>query len=123
MKTILLYILAIFLIFAGINHFLNVDFYERIMPPYLPSHLLLIYVSGLAEIICGALLFPITTRRLAAWLTIVLLIVIFPANIQMLVNYKNEHNPLLWIAVLRLPFQFVLIYWAWLFVRRKKFLK
>jgi len=57
------------------------------------------------------------TRITAAWLIIILLIVIFPANIQMAINWSKNKNPKLWIAILRLPFQLVLIWWAWQYTR------
>ena len=55
-KKFFLYSLAAFMIFAGVNHFIKTDFYLSMMPPYLPFHLELVYLSGVAEIICGALL-------------------------------------------------------------------
>jgi uncharacterized membrane protein len=109
--------MSVLYIIAGINHFLNVPFYERIMPPWLPDHAMLIYASGIAEISCGALLIPTSTRKAAAWATIVLLILIFPANIQMMINYINTNNPQLWLAILRLPLQVMLILWAKLYTR------
>lgn len=102
---------------AGINHFLNPSFYEKIMPPYLPYHLPLIYFSGLCEIVFGILLIPVSTRKIAAWLIIILLIAIFPANVQMAVDYKASDNPDLWIAIVRLPAQIILIWWAWIYTK------
>ena len=58
------------------------------------------------------LLLP-TTRKMAAWLIILLLIAIFPANIQMMLHYMDENNPRLWMAVVRLPLQVLLIWWAY----------
>ncbi|MBK8552856.1 MAG: DoxX family protein [Ignavibacteria bacterium] len=117
MRKVFLYLMSMFYTAAGINHFLNPSFYEQIMPPYLPYHLPLIYISGLCEIVFGILLIPVSTRKIAAWLIILLLIVIFPANIQMAVDYKANDNPDLWIAIIRLPVQIVLIWWAWIFTK------
>lgn len=104
-------------VLGGINHFWRPAMYLRIMPPYLPWHLELVYLSGLAEIALGLLLLPMATRRYAAWGIIVLLIVIFPANVHMAVVYWRLHSPLLWIALLRLPLQWVLISWAYKYTR------
>ena len=109
--------MAFLYIAAGINHFIRPGMYKRIMPVYLPWHLELIYISGLGEIILGLLLIPLATRVTAAWLLIALLIAVFPANIQMAVNYARSANPYLWIAIVRLPLQAVLIWWAWLYTR------
>lgn len=51
--------LAVFFFGAGASHFANPDFFVGIMPPYLPAHLELVYLSGLLEILGGvALLAP-----------------------------------------------------------------
>ena len=51
---------------AGSNHFIKPAFYVSIMPPYLPWHLALVYVSGLAEIALGILLMFRASSKLAA---------------------------------------------------------
>ena len=66
-KLGLKYLLALFFVLAGLNHFLNSAFYLKIMPPYLPWHLLLVYVSGVFEIILGGLLLLPKFTRMAAW--------------------------------------------------------
>ncbi len=114
-KLVLKVLFGIIFVLAGINHFLDPDFYLKIMPPYLPLHLFLVYLSGVFEIILGAMLLIPKFSRLAAWCLIVLLIAVFPANIYMAMNTElfPEFKPLLiW---LRLPIQFLLIAWAfWL---------
>lgn len=55
-KLILKYLLAVFFILAGLNHFRSQEFYMRMMPPFLPWHLFLVYLSGFAEIALGILL-------------------------------------------------------------------
>lgn len=117
-KKIGLYILAALFVLAGINHFVNPLFYKKIMPPWLSLPYTLIYISGACEIVFGLLLMPKQTRRVAAWCIIALLVAVFPANIQMMLNYREEHNPYLWIAILRLPLQLLLIWWAYLFTSK-----
>lgn len=117
MKLILLYLMALLYVAAGVYHFVRPKFYMKIMPPWLPWHLELVYVSGAIEIILGLLLLPVATRSLAAWGIIILLIAVFPANIQMAINYWHKNNPYLWIAILRLPLQFLLIWWAWQYTK------
>lgn len=87
------------------------------MPPWLPWHNELVVISGVCEIVLGLLLLFTTSRRLAAWGIIVLLLAVFPANIQMMLNYWNESDPALWIAILRLPLQIILIWWAYTFTK------
>jgi uncharacterized membrane protein len=97
---------------AGINHFIHPEMYIAIMPPWLPAHAALVFLSGLMEVLLAILLIIPFTRRFAAWGIILLLIAVFPANIQMMLNYHNEENPQFWLTILRLPLQLVLIWWA-----------
>ena len=110
--------MALVYVAAGVYHFVNPKLYLKIMPPYLPFHLQLIYISGVIEIALGILLIPEGTRSIAAWLIIAMLIAIFPANIQMAINFWQKNSPSLWMAIARLPLQGVLIWMAWLFTRR-----
>ena len=118
LKKISLYLMAGLYVLAGANHFFNPFFYKKIMPPWLPCHYLFIYISAAAEIVLGLLLLPAQTRKLAAWGIIVLLVAVFPANVQMLLNYREEQNPNWWLTILRLPLQVVLIWWAYLFTKK-----
>ncbi|MEO5681048.1 MAG: DoxX family protein [Chitinophagaceae bacterium] len=117
MKLAGLYIMSLLYIAAGIWHFMRPRSYMKIMPPWLPWHLQLVYLSGAAEILLGILLVPESTRVMAAWGIIALLIAVFPANIQMTINYFHYNNPMKWITVARLPLQIVLIWLAWTYTR------
>ena len=119
LKKIWLYVMALLYIAAGINHFLHSSLYLSIMPPWLPYQLQLVYISGVFETLFGILLLSKTTRRMAAWAIIILLIAIYPANIQMSINYYKTNNPGFWITILRLPLQFVLIWWAYKYARKR----
>src|SRR5262245_36586782 len=106
-----------FFVAAGIGHLVNPGLYLKIMPPYLPWHGPLVLLSGLIEIVLGILLLVPRTSRLAAWSLIALLIAVFPANI-----YLYQHQEILPLDPrlhwLRLPFQGVLILWAYAYTRR-----
>jgi len=113
MKKGFLYLMSALYMLAGLNHFWHPAMYLSIMPHWLPAHELLVNLSGLAELVLGSLLLLPPTRRMAAMGIITLLVVIFPANIQMVINYYDAHDPHLWIAIVRLPVQIMLIWWAW----------
>jgi uncharacterized membrane protein len=117
MREIGLYIMSLFYIAAGVFHFVRPKVYLKIMPGYIPFPLELVYISGLSEILSGLLLLHPATRSIGAWLTIITLIVVFPANIQMMISFYQKHNPYLWLTILRLPLQFLLIYWAWIYTK------
>jgi uncharacterized membrane protein len=118
MKRVSLYLMSLLYIVAGVNHFINPTIYQKIMPPYIPWHLQLVYISGVCEIAFAVLLLFNKTRRAGAWCIIALLVAIYPANIQMTVNYYQTHNPNYWLSILRLPLQAVLIYWAYTFIKK-----
>ncbi len=119
-KTVLLYVMGVVYVFAGVLHFVATEGYVKIMPSYLPWHLELVYLSGVAEIVCGIGLVIPQTRVIAAWATVALLIAIFPANINVAVynlpmgGATEGAGVLNWV---RLPIQFVLIAWAWWYTR------
>jgi len=100
-------------IIAGINHFLNSGFYLKMMPDYLPLHLELVYASGIIESALGVFILFQQTRNVSLWLIIAMLIVFFTVHIQMVIDQYDAMGLLFWIAVIRLPLQFVLIRWAY----------
>ncbi len=112
-----LYIMAGFYIAAGVYHFVNPRFFLNIVPTYIPLkyHSLLVQVSGVFEMLFGAMLFFEPTRSFGAWGLIALLIAVFPANIQMSVTFWQKKHPLFWGTIARLPLQIALIWWAWTF--------
>lgn len=117
-KIVMKYLLALFFVLAGANHFRDPEFYLRMMPPPLPWHSALHLVAGVFEILFGVMLLIPKYQRLAAWGLIALLVAVYPANIYMAMNPRlfPEFSPTgLWI---RLPFQFVFIAWAWWFTRK-----
>lgn len=118
MKNLMRWLVGSLFILAGLNHFRVPEFYVKIMPPYLPWHLGLVYLSGVIEVALGILLLVPRFTTWAAWGLIALLIAVFPANIHMAVHADDfpEHAPaLLW---LRLPLQGLLIAWAYWFTRK-----
>ena len=112
LKTFSRYTLSLVFIGAGILHFLKPEAYLRIMPPYLPWHRELVFISGVAEVVLGALLLPSRTRRGAAWALIALLLAVFPANVYMAIE-RDATDVSQFISWARLPLQPLLIWWAW----------
>jgi uncharacterized membrane protein len=114
-RLVMRWLLGLFFVAAGVNHFLRAEFYVSIMPPYLPWHLALVYLSGVAEALLGGLLLWRRFEALAAWGLIALLIAVFPANVHMALNadqYPDYPPAVLWG---RLPLQAVMIAWAYWF--------
>ena len=113
-KLITIYIMSYFYIQIGIKHFTDPNWFMQIMPPYLPYHLELVYLSGFFEIILGILLIFKKTRYIAGWGLILLLIAVFPANIYLAQTNGAAMRISPEIAWGRLPIQAVFIalaYW------------
>lgn len=109
-----LWIMAILYIIAGINHFVMPRFYISIIPPFLPSPKLINWVSGIAEVVLGIGLLIPSYSALSAWGVILLLIAVYPANIYHFMKGWRKKK-MIWVLLLRLPLQFALIWWAYLY--------
>lgn len=108
-----LYLLGSIYVIAGIMHFIVPKIYLRIMPRYLPNHKLLVTLSGLAEILLGiGLCFP-ETKNIAIMGIILMLTVFLLVHFNMLRGEKESAGIPKWILILRIPLQFVLMYWAY----------
>jgi uncharacterized membrane protein len=103
--------LAAFFTVAGLLHLLRPSIYLPIMPPYLPRPLALIYLSGVCEIVGGVGLLISRLRRAAGYGLIALLVAVFPANVQMLIDgIARGMSPLVVVLLtVRLPLQPVLM--------------
>jgi len=119
-RAISRWVLTVFMVGAGLNHFVNPAPYLGMMPAELPAPLTLVYVSGVAEILGGLGLILPATRRLAACGLIALFIAVFPANLNMALNHLPLGTTIVpsWALWARLPLQLVLIWWAASFARR-----
>ncbi|MBG6130672.1 putative membrane protein [Aquimarina sp. EL_43] len=111
-----LYILSFIFGIAGVFHLIRPKAFMRIMPLYIPYHKLLVYISGIAEILVSCGLLFTTTRTFSAWSIIFILILFFPVHIHMLVHKKASLNLPKFVLVIRLLLQFGLIYWAYLYL-------
>ncbi|HEX3599553.1 MAG TPA: DoxX family protein [Lacipirellulaceae bacterium] len=102
---------ALLFIATGTTHFANPDPLVRIVPPFIPWPLGLVWISGFLEIAGGLGLLVPALRRWAGIGLIALLFAVYPANIYMATNdvpFGDAHVPW-WGHAIRLPLQFVLI--------------
>ena len=109
---ILKVVLAIFLIFGGVQHFISPNNYIPFVPSFLPFTLALIYLSGLFEILFGLALFCKKLETIGAWGILILMLLFLPIHIWDVFSNTpaiGSHNA----ALIRLPIQFVLIFIAW----------
>jgi uncharacterized membrane protein len=114
-KSVSIWLLGIFFVFAGWNHFRSHATYVAIMPPYMPWPNQLVDISGVAEMLGGIGVIVKWTRKAAGIGLIVLLIAVFPANVNMAVHHVMPGSWVvpIWALWLRLPLQIVLAAWVW----------
>ena len=110
-KPFTIYVMSIMYIFIGIRHFTDPQYFLDIVPPQLPFKLFLVYFTGLIEVVGGVAILAPKTRKAGAYLLILLLVSVFPANIYLYVSETPQN--LLGIskmdALIRMPFQIPLI--------------
>ena len=116
-KRVARWAMVVFMIVSGIGHFAITDTYAAMVPASFPAPRLLVYVSGVAELLGGiGLVVPWPRLRQAAAIGIIaLLVAVFPANVNMAVHHISPAGMHVSSAALwaRLPFQALFIAWAW----------
>ena len=115
-KLFTIYFMSIAYTYVGVRHFIDPDFFLAIMPNYLSMHLFFVYLTGLMEVVFGFLLAFRKTRKFASYGLIVLLLIVFPANIHLVESELSQS--ILEVSkeqtIIRLPFQglfLILAYW------------
>ena len=109
--------MSFFYMYVGIRHFIEPEWFIEIMPPFLPYHLELVYISGFFEILFGGMLLFKKTRALACFLIILLLAAVYPANLYLAFNKAPQEALGISSFVaswVRLPIQFIFVglaYW------------
>ena len=104
--------------FAGVAHFVRPEFFDEIVPHALPaSPRAWTYVSGVAELACAVAVARTATRRAGGLAAAALFVAVFPANIQMAVDWRDRSARKRATAYGRLPLQLPLVLWG-LKVRR-----
>lgn len=121
-KKLLRFILVLFFVLAGVNHFRVPSAYAAMVPAWLPWPVGLSVTAGIFEILGGVGIMLPEFRRPAGWGLVALLIAVFPANLHAAIMGHVEgfsYTPeILWM---RLPLQAVLIAWvAWVALARER---
>ncbi len=96
---------------SGVVHLVHPATFTRIVPTFLPAKTALVYVSGVAELVCALGLWR--RDRWAGLAAAALLLAIWPANLQMAINAQRGDDVVTkvedWV---RLPLQIPLIWCA-----------
>jgi uncharacterized membrane protein len=102
--------IAALLLGVGTLHFVAPKPFDDIIPAELPgSPRFYTYASGVAELVIGALLLPLRTRRPAALAAAALFLAVFPGNVNMCRLWWDKPWPMRIIALARLPLQIPMV--------------
>ena len=115
-KFITILVMSLMYIFIGTKHFTDPQYFINITPPQIYYKSFAVYFTGVLEILGGALILNKKTRKFGAYTLIILLIIVFPANIYLYASEVPQN--LMGIsktqALVRMPFQaplIILAYW------------
>lgn len=105
--------LAGMLVATGVLHFATPESFDAIVPAALPGPpRRWTYLSGAAELMVAAAVAAPRTRRLGGLAAAALFVAVFPANLQMALDWRRRPLPQRALAWGRLPLQLPLIAWA-----------
>jgi uncharacterized membrane protein len=113
-----LFVVFTFFLVGGISHFTSTDMFVSIMPPYLPLHLEIVYLTGVMEIVAALALLVERFRFWTGNFLLVFTVAVTPANVHMWLNPDlfAEIDPI--FLSVRLVLQAVLLAIIWFSTRR-----
>ncbi|WP_327358711.1 DoxX family protein [Streptomyces sp. NBC_01304] len=98
---------------SAVAHFTVPKVFDATIPRALPgAPRTWTYASGVVELALAAGVALPRTRRAAAKATTAFFVGVFPANVQMAVDWRHRPTPLKAAAMGRLPLQVPLVLWA-----------
>ncbi len=108
---------AVFYIIAGLNHYINPDFYLPLIPDYFLFPESINYLSGFFEVAFGVMLLFRPTRKAASYLIITMLLAFIPSHVYFILEGSCVEGGLCvpeWLGWGRLlVIHPLLIWWAW----------
>lgn len=110
--NILKIVIALFMIYAGIQHFVKPAFFTPFVPEFLPLKTAIVYASGVAEVLVGILLLIKKYAKIGAIGILILLFLFLPIHIWDIFAETPAIGSRK-AALIRLPIQFLLIFIVW----------
>ena len=82
-------VLGVFLLIAGVGHFINLQEFTAQVPPWMPAPEFVVYASGVVEIALGlALIIVRKQRAIVGWIVAAFFVIVFPASS----GFRNQIN-------------------------------
>jgi uncharacterized membrane protein len=113
--------MSVMLLFTAIGHFIYTKGMALMLPAFIPFKVMVVYLSGLFEILAAIALFIPALRKATGWALIIFFVLILPANIHAAIRgldyqtgtYEGPGMSYLWF---RIPLQLLFIAWIYWFV-------
>ena len=107
--------LSLFFIFTSIGHFVRAREMAEMLPPSVPFRTGIIYITGILELLGAIGLWIPRLVRLTGLCLILMLVCFLPANIYAAFSRVDfgGHGEGPAYLLLRVPFQFLLIWWTY----------
>ena len=112
--------LTLLFILTGIGHFTETEAMAQMLPSWVPRRTAIIYLTGVLEFAIAAGFFFRKTRPMTGWITAMILVLFFPANVYAAIH----HVPMgghVWGPVyllIRGPLQLIILAWVYWFTIR-----
>lgn len=105
----------LFLVFfsTGLGHFLETDFYLKMMPSYIPLHLQIVLITGFCESLMALFILIPETKKYAARFMVVFLMSYLPAVFHVVTNMELFPEASSQFLMLSLPFHILMIVMSW----------
>ncbi|WP_299157732.1 hypothetical protein [uncultured Tenacibaculum sp.] len=111
--------MSIMLIFTAIGHFLFTKGMSMIVPKFIPFKEVIVYLTGIFEILLAIMLLIPKFKNISGWILIVFFLLMLPANIYASINNVNyqkgtlDGNGLTYLWF-RIPLQILFIVWTYI---------
>jgi uncharacterized membrane protein len=113
--------LVFMFIFTAVGHFVQTEPMSQMLPPWVPQRVLLVYLTGILEFAIAIGFVAEMLRRLTGWVTAIMLLLFFPANLYAAINQVpiggHAWGPV--YLLIRAPLQLVILLWVYWFTIRR----
>jgi len=115
--------LTLFFLFTSLGHFIRTEEMTAMAPPPIPYRVEIIYLTGVLELLGAIGVWIPRLTRLTGLCLILMLIGLLPANIYSAINRVDfgGHGSGPAYLLLRIPFQFFVIWWTYFATEQKWF--
>ena len=117
--------LSLFFTFSALGHFVSTQEMSAMLPSSVPYRIEIIYLTGVLELLGAIGVWIPKLMKLTGVCLILMAVGLLPANIYSAINHVDfggHENGVVYLLV-RVPFQFFLIWWTYYATEQKWFTK